>query len=70
MRFWRRKDEERPRGQYWKRNPQPTDALFVPDVNLVDDDKPAEVFPDEIDPAWADSDEPSDPDEPREPSPE
>jgi hypothetical protein len=60
--FWRRKkrDEapaEEPaqsERQYWDRDPKPTDSLMIPDVDLVREDKPAEVFPDEIDPEWAD----------------
>jgi hypothetical protein len=58
--FWRRK--KRPEvdevalsdRQYWERDPKPTDPLMIPDSELVGDDKPAEVFPDEIDPEWAD----------------
>jgi hypothetical protein len=46
----------RPLRQYWSRRPTPTDALagYVPGLGLVDEDSPAEVFSDEIDPAWAD----------------
>jgi hypothetical protein len=60
--FWRRKkhqaetaEEPASDRQYWERDPKPTDGLIVPDVELVSEDRPAEVFPDEIDPAWADS---------------
>ena len=62
--FWRRKQRDGraktkpPLRQYWTRTPGATDALagYVPDLGLLDPDRPAEVYPDEIDPAWADGD--------------
>jgi hypothetical protein len=62
--FFRRKkqppdpdDYAKPERQYWDHDPKPTDSLIVPDVELVHEDAPAEVFPDEIDPEWADTGE-------------
>jgi hypothetical protein len=63
--LWRRKRRrEQPASakqsvrQYWEHTPTPTDALggSNPSLGLVDDSKPAEIYPDEIDPAWADPD--------------
>ncbi len=60
MAWWRdksrRRPPRRPLRQYWARTPSPTEAVtgYAPTLGLVDDRKPGEVFPDEIDPAWAD----------------
>jgi hypothetical protein len=58
--FFRRKklppqDEvAHPERQYWDRDPKPSDPLMIPDAELISEDRPAEVFSDEIDPEWAD----------------
>jgi hypothetical protein len=42
--------------QRWDRTPHGLDAItgIKPKVERSDDDSPGEVYPDEIDPAWAD----------------
>ena len=63
--FWKRKRRDRkPQRQYWSRNPSGLDAVagYAPELDLVGDNKPAKVYPDEIDPAWADTEQP--PEEP------
>jgi hypothetical protein len=42
--------------QHWDRSPKPHDALmgYAPELGLVSDDRPPEVYPDEIEPDWSD----------------
>jgi hypothetical protein len=39
--------KKRSAGQYWARTPSPTDGLvgYVPDLGLVDENKPGEIYP-------------------------
>jgi hypothetical protein len=67
MPWWRREPQRgrprrRPVRQYWARAPSPTDALSAyprGGLGLVDKEIPGEIFPDEVDPAWADPDQSS-----------